>query len=309
MSCPGDEIVALMGTATETALVIAPFIRSRALEDVLEAIPDGVDISVVTRWRPSDLLSGASDLGVYDVTASRDIALYLRYDLHAKLYVADNACLIGSANVTETALGWRDPSNLELLTPVDRNTSEVRAFEAELFRVAVRATPAQGDFMQRFVDDLASVVPRQSDPEVATDDLAIEQLPSHWIPRSKNPEDLYAAYVGNTDIVGRVRLHDMQVELEQFGVPPGLTEPHFNSWICAAIIQSPVAAGVLRSIDETGGISEIELAALLDAVGGARDKSKPAEMLEVLRRWFNYFMSGGYETKQDSIRLIRATKL
>jgi len=53
--------------------------------------------------------------------------LYIRQDLHAKFFAADDRCLVGSANVTSAALGWREPANLELLIPVKRTTAEVVA--------------------------------------------------------------------------------------------------------------------------------------------------------------------------------------
>lgn len=309
MNRPGEAIVALLGTATKTSLIVAPFIRSHALEQILEAVPDGVEVSIVTRWRPVDLLAGASDLGVFDITAARDIPLYLRHDLHAKMFAADRACLIGSANVTDTALGWCEPANLELLSLVDRDAPEIRAFEEELFRVAVRATSAQRDFMQRFIDDLAAVVQQLPRPEVATEELAGSLITPDWIPRSKNPEDLYTVYRGNTDAVGRAGLSDMRTELQQLGVSPGLTEPHFNSWVRATMCQAAVVAAVLTSIDKVGGISELEFADLLESIGITNVDVSPAEILEVLRRWFNHFMLESYETKQDSIRLVRTKQI
>ncbi|WP_419946320.1 phospholipase D family protein [Candidatus Poriferisodalis sp.] len=290
-------------------MIVAPFIRSSALQAVLEAIPEDVEVSIVTRWRPLDLLAGASDLDVFDVAAARNIALYLRYDLHAKVFAADRNCLVGSANVTETALGWRDPANLELLTVASRDDFEIAAFEEELFRLAIRATPEHRDAMKRLVADLADVVQPLPDAEVATEDLAAGLMSGNWIPRSKNPEDLYAVYRGEPDAVGRAGLPGMEAELLHMGLPPALPEPHFNSWVRAAIGQNPLVAEVLRLIDENGAIDESEVGATLETLGSAYASEAPAEVLEVLRRWFNHFMADHFETKQDSIRLVRTRSI
>lgn len=305
MTRPGEAVVTLLATAEETSLIVAPFIRSQALQEVLEAVPDGVDVAIVTRWRPADLLAGASDLEVFDIANASGIPLYLRYDLHAKMFAADRTCLVGSANVTETALGWRNPANLELVTTVSRDAPEIVAFEAELFRLAVRATSEQRDFMQRLVADLVDIVQQLPDAEFATDELAGVLTPGGWIPRSKNPEDLYAVYRGETDAVGRARLPSMEAELLQMGLPPALPEPHFNSWVCAAIGQTPLVAEVLRVIDENGAVGESEVGAMLETLEVTDESEAPAEVLEVLRRWFNHFMADHFETKQDSIRLVR----
>ena len=67
-------------------LIVAPFIRSQALARLLDSIPDGAETIIVTRWRIGDLLAGASDLGVYDLAEAKRIPLFLRPDLHAKLF-------------------------------------------------------------------------------------------------------------------------------------------------------------------------------------------------------------------------------
>lgn len=309
MTRPGDAVVTLLATAEETCLIVAPFIRSQALQEVLEAVPDGVDVAIVTRWRPADLLAGASDLEVFDIANAKGAPLYLRYDLHAKMFAADRTCLVGSANVTETALGWRNPANLELVTTVSRDEPEVAAFEAELFRLAIRATSEQRDFMQHLVADLADIVQQLPDAELATEELAGVLIAGGWIPRSKNPEDLYAVYRGDTDAVGRARLPSMKAELVQIGLPPALPESHFNSWVCAAIGQTPLVAEVLRVIDANGTVSESEVSAMLETLELADESEAPAEVLEVLRRWFNHFMTDHFETKQDSIRLVRTRSI
>ena len=117
MTKPGDDLTSLLSSAERSALIVAPFIRTAALSRLLDSIPDVVETSVATRWRPADILAGASDLGVFDLTEDRSVPLLLRHDLHAKLFAADDRCLVGLANVTAAALGWRTPSNLELLTP------------------------------------------------------------------------------------------------------------------------------------------------------------------------------------------------
>lgn len=309
MKRPGEAVATLLATAKETCLIVAPFIRSRALQEMLEAVPAGVEIAIVTRWRPADLLAGASDLDVFDVASAREIPLYLRYDLHAKLFVADRTCLVGSANVTETALGWRNPANLELVTTVSRDAPEIVAFEAELFRLAIQATSEQRDLMQRLIADLAGVVQQLPYAELATEELAGVLTAGGWIPRSKNPEDLYAVYRGETDAVGRARLSSMEAELLQMGLPPALPEAHFNSWVCAAISQTPLVAGVLRVIDAKGAVGESEVGAMLETLELADNSEAPAEVLEVLRRWFNHFMTDHFETKQDSIRLVRTRSI
>lgn len=306
MNRPGDAVLALLRAAAETSLIVAPFMRSHALERVLHAVPEGVEVVIVTRWRPSDIISGASDLGVFDIVTARDVTLYLRHDLHAKMFAADRTCLIGSANVTDTALGWREPANLELLTLADRDSIEIRAFEDELFRGAVQATSELRDLLQGLVDELSAALPPLLEAEFATEEMEGGLMPPSWFPRSKNPEDLFAVYQDKTDAVSRASLPGMQEELRHLGVAPGLAEPQFNSWVRVAMSQSSVIADILTSTDESGGINEAEFASLLEASGMTVGDSELAADLVAIQRWLSHFMPGDYETRQDTIRLIKA---
>ena len=183
MTNPGDVLTELLGSARRDVMAVAPFIRSAALERLLDAVPEGVKTTVVTRWRPLDILAGAGDLGVFDIAEARNIQLLLRHDLHAKLFVADERCLVGSANVTATALGWREPSNLELLATVSRQTAEIREFEATLFATSIPATVAERDQMIALVDRLRDRLGPQAELLAAAEDVH-SLIPPTWVPPS-----------------------------------------------------------------------------------------------------------------------------
>ena len=168
MNTPGDDLTSLLSLAKHNALIVAPFMRSEAFSRLLESIPVGTETAVVTRWQPADLLAGASDLGVYDLAESRTVPLFLRNDLHAKFFAADDMCLIGSANVTNTALGWRTPANLELLIPVARRTDHVVKFEEALFAGAVRATAGQRNHLETLLKKLRDLPAFYNNQKTAT---------------------------------------------------------------------------------------------------------------------------------------------
>ena len=85
-----------------------------------------VFVRIVTRWRAREVAAGVSDLAVFEITNDRrNTALDLLDDLHAKLYLADNKGLIGSANLTAPALGWATRNNVEILMAVRRGDPDV----------------------------------------------------------------------------------------------------------------------------------------------------------------------------------------
>ena len=305
MSTPGDVITSLLGRAQNSALIVAPFMRSEALSRLLDSIPVGTETTVVTRWRPADLLAGASDLSVYDLAESKKIPLYLRQDLHAKFFAADDMCLIGSANVTLTALGWRTPANLELLTPAARTADHIIEFEETLLSGSVRATAEQRDLLKELLGRLQRLSTIMSETD---DERTKGPLPSSWIPSVRNPEELYSVYRGDSD-VNRTTLPAMREDLAQIGAIPGMDEDEFRAWVAATINQAPLVSRVIQYIEEKGEVTEAAVKDLLVEIGADINKYQPREVLEALERWLTHFLPPQYETTQDSVKLIKAKKV
>src|ERR1022692_3406709 len=119
-----DQLEALCSSAHNDLLLIAPFIKYAVLARLFGGTQPSVHVQVVTRWLPQDIKAGVSDLEVWDVVKGRTrTRLWLRQDLHAKYYRADDRCLVGSANLTGSALGLSAAPNLELLVPVRPNSA------------------------------------------------------------------------------------------------------------------------------------------------------------------------------------------
>ena len=304
MRALGDDVISFLGTAQRNVLIVAPFIRKEALIRLLDSIPADTKTTIVTRWRLADLLSGASDLDVYDVTEPKGIELYLRCDLHAKFFAADDRCLVGSANVTNTALGWRTPFNLELLVPVNRTVANIVQFENQLFEGAVRATSEQRARLARLLEQLCD-----SNLSVTfVEDDELSHLRTDWIPRIRNPDELYSVYKGDSD-VGRATQEVMQEELKQLGVIPGMGKEMFREWVAAAINQTPLIQKVVSCIEQQGEVTESDISVFLTEIGVNSNAHQPRDILKTLERWLTYFLPTRYETARDSIKLIKAKTL
>lgn len=306
MNTLGDDVTSLLSVAKHNVLIVAPFIRSEAFSRLLDCIPVGTEIKVVTRWRPADLLAGASDLDVYDLAELRGVPLFLRHDLHAKFFAGDDKCLVGSANVTYSALGWRTPTNFELLTPVARNADHIVKFETELFAGTVLATAEQRSQLADLLESLRGLPTLI--PETGNEETTVALLPPNWVPRARNPDELYSVYRGNSD-VSRPALRTMQEELAQIGIVPGMDEERFREWVAATISQTPLVSTVIQHIDDEGQMTEAVLNDLLAKIGVDTKEYRARDTLEVLERWLSYFLPARYETARDSIKLIKAKKL
>lgn len=302
MTSVGSDLTSFFKGTQSDALIVAPFIRTKALNVLLEQIPADVRTTVVTRWRIKDLLSKVSDLGVYDSLKSIGANLLLRYDLHAKLFASDEQCLVGSANVTDTALGWRLPQNLELLVPIPRSDPRIVQFEKILFLGAVPATLALRDCLASYLQINSEA---QTNTQHGQESELFGNLPFDWVPCVRNPEDLFVAYQGSSDF-GRVELETMQMEIARLGVMPGLDEDEFYEWIAVASSQSPVIQTVLHEIEQKGEMTEADMGIFLRRLGIHKSVGEAKNILENLQRWMTCFFATQYETVSDSIKLIRA---
>ena len=299
----GEEIASFLADARERVLIVAPFIKAKALELLLERIPPSVETEIVTRWHPADIVAGASDLEVFNLTKNKQIPLYLRQDLHAKLFARDNQCLVGSANVTFAALGWNSStSNLELIFPVCRMSERIREFEQELLAGRVSATQAKYDQLRQLIRDIS--LPQDFKRKYWGSENEIHQLPSNWIPQSRTPEDLYSVYCGNQDF-SRSGLELMRLELSQMRIIEGLDEVGFKAWVASAIQQTPLIDSVINHIEKHGELTELELQKIFSRIAVGAKPQKTAKVIEALERWLTFFLPAQYQTTRDSIKLIR----
>lgn len=300
MSAVGNDILALISEAAHDVLIVAPFIKSAPISRLLDVIGSEVEKTIVTRWRCADVVAGVSDLEVFDIARRYRTELLLCEDLHAKLYAADENCFVGSANVTGVALGWRSPENVELMVPVARADSHVAAFEEDLLRRSRPASKEQHDLLLeliRGVEDAGRKI------EFQDGEPRISVLPTSWVPKARNPEDLHSAYRGEEDTsFGLFRA--LKEEVAELGVVEGLSRPAFNAWVGEAISQTPLVRGVTGMIDSEGQVTEEGLGRILDQNGLREVAVDARDLLEVLERWLTEFLSGRYETTRDSIKLI-----
>ena len=138
MILPGEQLEQLCRQGQQVVLLVAPFIKAATLARLLNYMQPGVELRCVTRWRPEEIAIGVSDLDVWPLLQARpNSVLWLSSALHAKYYRADAQCLIGSANLTNAALGWSAQPNLELLVDLPASAAQCIGFEGDLWSSAI----------------------------------------------------------------------------------------------------------------------------------------------------------------------------
>ena len=160
-----SRVCALFSQARKRVIVVSAYLGADTLEQLLDSVPEVVtQVTVVTRWDNRDITSGATDWQAWDVARARSVSLRACPRLHAKVYVADEQALVGSANATASGLGSGGRGNLELLMPVAASLADVAQVLALAAQESTEAVPFGADAAGRdsIKDDVPIWIPEIS---------------------------------------------------------------------------------------------------------------------------------------------------
>lgn len=301
MKQAGNQLEALVGLAQEELLLVAPFVKCSVLQRVLSHVRPDVAIRIVTRWRVDEIVAGVSDLDIWLLVTDRpNTLLWLRSDLHAKYYRADrDHALVGSANLTNAALGWSQQANLELLieSPV------LTEFEIELFRGTVQVDESIYQHIRQIIDEIPkdqlvmpSTVPQLH--EKIVDELNAVSVES-WLPSLRHPEKLYVAYQGKADQLGTGSRIAAESDLQILNVPPNLDRRNFDAYVGVQLLQMPMIRHVDRFVGEPQRFGAVR--DYLRSLRYAEREGFDADMAwQTLMRWMQHFMPTRYDLSVPS---------
>jgi hypothetical protein len=234
--------------ARDDVCLVAPFVKIDVVSRIFAELSVDVRVDVVTRWIPAEVAAGVSDLEIFDAVAARAGArLFLSPLLHAKLYRFDTVLLVGSANLTGKALGWRAPSNIEILRPADGSDGDLRGLERSLLSSSMVPDARYRDEVRKQADLLldSGFDPRPWAAEIGG-------LSPSWLPTCPTPEKLWDVYASPE--AARRRMVESAFEsacndIACLQVGPGLTEVQFYRVISGCLNQMPLVRMIEREAE------------------------------------------------------------
>ena len=276
-----------IASAKASVLIVAPYIKRPILDRLIAQCAEGVDLTVITVWELADLAAGVSDLDVWhSICGRRNARLYLCPSLHAKYYRADERVLVGSANITASALGVAKSSNLELLVQLAKDEAGFAGFENELFSRSIIVT---SELYQEFSDSLTQLprkLPEQFPPDPCKDLLTIHHS---WSPMTRYPDNLFRYYCGKLDELTAAAKVTCAEDLGVLKVPESLTEEQFDFCIRKRLESHPT----FRELLEFGRSSKRfgEVRALLSSMGS----QNAGDAWQIWMRWLKKFTPDRFE--------------
>ena len=300
MITDGERLKTLLVGSKRRVLLCAPFMKARVLETVLSVISDAIPVRIVTRWRAKEVAAGVSDLEVFEVANGRpNTELALLDDLHAKIYVADDDCLVGSANLTASALGWSERSNVELLVPACVRDEDV----ALLLRRLELAEAASFTRRSEVEMEAAAVVAAVGGVTTLDEGAGIAEWCSGrmvaWLPRCAAPNRLYEVYQNaDTTVVAEGTKEDAVADLRDLNVQSRLARATFFEVVRNTLQVMPALRRILNEVP--GGVTDARGIAL---VKGARPELAGADASEqwrIVRDWIRVFFEDEFEVAPES---------
>lgn len=288
-----------MKSADDTVLLIAPFMKKSIIEILLKNLKNEATLMVYTRWRLDEILSGVSDIEIWELIRDKQNAtLKLCPNLHAKYYRFDDKIVLGSANLTARALMKNSGANLELLQSSKRN-DESHSFEMALSGNSITVNNELFEQVKRIVGQQEGIELPSAVNEIGIsydeDDLSneVEIDLNKWLPKSRNPENLYAYYSGDFDSLTTEQTIHAKKDLCHFPVQDGLKKHEFNQTISLFLLQMPVVQKIdgFLSKDRRFG----EMADFLEIEYNFRAKGIDSKRKwQTLMRWLLKFLNDKY---------------
>ena len=295
MITDGERIKALLIGANKRILICAPFIKKRVLKTVLEVVSASVPVQIFTRWRANEVAVGVSDLEVFYVAKERPKTdLYILDNLHAKLYLADDQCLVGSANLTSSALGWSDRSNIELLIEADSNNDYV----ATLLEQLKFANPATIEQLTEIESELVNFEFTALDEgQDMTDEIEYRKLA--WLPSCATPEKLWDIYSNPlTTIVTEDTRQDGNADLRDLQIQQGLTKPEFIIAVQKSLSLMPAFNRITEEIPV--GVRDTRGNEIIANYRPELSKQVQLKQWEIVRGWIGFFFQDQFEVAAES---------
>jgi hypothetical protein len=290
----GESIIQYTDQSKSVVVLVAPFVKVNVIAKILEAISPEILLKIVTRWIPEEIVAGVNDLEIWKLLKKRpNSSLYLCQNLHAKYYRFDDKCLIGSANLTAQALGFKKRSNLELLLPYSSDNSSLVEFEDALFSQSILVNELiyseYLELVEKLKQDIPEIIIQIEEPDVFQQD-------NFWLPSLRNPEEFYLAYSGQNNRLTTVARELGKKELDSFKIPKGLSKDTFNLYISLFIKQTEIVKYIDSNLDKPRRFGEVRRL-IQNLLNQENINADASYTWQTLMRWLLYFLPDRYSYK------------
>ena len=273
---PLGNVLTRLCKEAEELVIAAPYIKVNALSRVLEEVSRFASIVCVTRWNPHDLALGASDTECRTIITKFGGSFKLHPTLHAKYFRINNFVLVGSANLTDSGMGWSYQSNLEILCGAGTDF-DARAFEKELL---IGAREIGDDEFARWED--IDKINFQSEHEFTIQQPILDS----WRPATRDPQNLSFSYHSKEDVIASFdEQNSARTDIRALQIPIGLSDEQFRKWTYACLLAAPFTNSVMQLQD----LDPLRIPSLLAEIYNIENITDARRDMETVHNWLTFF--------------------
>ena len=228
-------------------------------------------------WLPQEVAAGVSDPEILDILEERgNFTLSLVDRLHAKLYVAGELCLAGSANVTLAGLGDGSSRNIEVLVETTMDDPGISATLEEISRSERPATRLMAQTARRLADSLS------------TSTASTVDLDAPWFPISRRPEHAYRFYTQPPSELVKATDQILLIDVASSNLQPGLKVEEFRTAVRSMLAVIPIAQTLLDTTEDIT-LTRADTQSYLETISG--DDFSTNDLWLAFVNWMAYFWS------------------
>lgn len=283
------HFTSILSDARHEVVLAAPFLSIIVVRECLKRIQENVKVTLITRWRATEIAGGFNDLEVKTLLEERgNSKLRLLWNLHAKYYRGDSTVIFGSGNLTEAGLNSGNKGNSEVMVVASRDLSGLRRLEERLLESSVIPTAVMYKELLGEVNRLKQL--NQSNGIVIQVDTPSDAIIDDkiWRPYCMMPDHLFDVYRSRIDAMDKNVIYSAERDLEYLDVPPGLIEEPFRLCIRNVLAQSPLFPKILSKLEKEGITDDVGVSLVLEAFENLSNEDAK-ETWFAIRMWLGFF--------------------
>ena len=205
-----------------------PYIKTKILEKLISEI--GKKITIITSWHPNDLLTGSSELEIYNFCKENDITLYVNNKIHLKVYSNNlESAIISSGNISQN--GLMPNGNYEIASLIEKISNEDRLYFEKIRNEAILVTDEIHHQLKKWYDNQQKEIPKEIRLEEIISITQKDNFLISALPMTKDVNLLVEGYEKITKGLDPSDDYEISAcifhDLANYGIEQGLTKDEF----------------------------------------------------------------------------------
>lgn len=231
-------------------VLFSPYIKEAILSKLFKDITISEHNTVVTSWKPQDIVLGVSDIEIYPLCKEKGVTLLLNNRIHLKSYIINDfkTCIITSSNITARGLAVNPNFNFELGVLVEGLNVEDKTYFDKIIEQSEEITQSYYEQVKEQVENLDLQKDMPEDFKIKKDPSEKEFLITA-LPMSDNMELLFDVYNGNHNY-DEETLRSAEHDIRIYKIPYGYSEQEFRIILKKNYFNHPFILKFLEFIDD-----------------------------------------------------------